>query len=122
MLRVGIDPSEIYLNKRNGIKDNIPRFLNRFGKDMSVFCSHELINLTTCLCTFRYSMLFLRLLGLHINQQNMLFDFFCSILEQTVGNAKRDGLYCDGIPTLTGKSRVLLSCVRMSVCDLLSSA
>ena len=68
-----------------------------------------LIGLTSRFCAF-IVMLLLRLLGLQINQQNLLFEYFAAVLHRTISNAQRDGLYCDGIPTLTGKCAVSTTC------------
>ncbi|CBJ33596.1 conserved unknown protein [Ectocarpus siliculosus] len=45
-----------------------------------------------------------RILGLRIVRQHVLFDYFHSVLEYHVKEAKRDGTYEDGIRSLTGAS------------------
>eukprot|EP00752_Nemacystus_decipiens_P001612 g1572.t1 len=45
-----------------------------------------------------------RILGLRIVQQHVLFEYFHSVLEHHVKEAKREGTYEDGIRSLTGAS------------------
>ncbi|CAN0139393.1 unnamed protein product, partial [Ectocarpus fasciculatus] len=45
-----------------------------------------------------------RILGLRIVRQHVLFDYFHSVLEYHVKEAKRDGTFEDGIRSLTGAS------------------
>jgi hypothetical protein len=50
-----------------------------------------------------------RLLGLPIHRQNLLFNYFCAVLQADIRLAKAEGRYCEGLSDLPA-SKISFAC------------